>query len=145
MIDSVFKAVKNYYPQVFLEEYKYAGKEEKISNLLILIDKILMEKIKNTHILKIIFKAYKKMLTKYFLISLFLYIEMVNKYYQKHKERLRKETRERYQNLSEDEQDKKQKKLEKDINILLKKKKKKGNSFIRNVSKSYLSREYIII
>ena len=145
MIDSVFKAVKNYYPQVFLEEYKNAGKEEKISNLLILIDKILMEKIKNTHILKIIFKAYKKMLTKYFLISLFLYIEMVNKYYQKHKERLRKETPERYQNLSEEEKDKKQKKLEKDINILLKKKKKKGNSFIRNVSKSYLSREYIII
>ena len=130
---------------MFLEEYKNAGKEEKISNLLILIDKILMEKIKNTHILKIIFKAYKKMLTKYFLISLFLYIEMVNKYYQKHKERLRKETPERYQNLSEEEKDKKQKKLEKDINILLKKKKKKGNSFIRNVSKSYLSREYIII
>ena len=112
MIDSVFKAVKNYYPQVFLEEYKYAGKEEKISNLLILIGKILTEKIKNTHILKIIFKAYKKMLTKYFLINFFLYIEMVNKY-QKHKERLRKETRERYQNLSEEEKDKKQKSLRK--------------------------------
>ena len=35
---------------------------------------------------------------------------MVNKYYQMHKERLRKETRERYQNLSEEEKDKKQKK-----------------------------------
>ena len=28
---------------------------------------------------------------------------MVNKYYQKHKERLRNEARERYQNLSEEE------------------------------------------
>ena len=34
---------------------------------------------------------------------------MVNKYYQKHKERLRKEARERYQNLSEKEKDKRQK------------------------------------
>ena len=32
---------------------------------------------------------------------------MVNKYYQKHKERLRKEVHERYQNLSEEEKDKK--------------------------------------
>ena len=31
---------------------------------------------------------------------------MVNKYYQKHKERLRKEERERYQNLSEEEKEK---------------------------------------
>ena len=31
---------------------------------------------------------------------------MVNKYYQKHKEKLRKEARERYQNLSEKEKDK---------------------------------------
>ena len=31
---------------------------------------------------------------------------MVNKYDQKHKERLRKEARERYQNLSEKEKDK---------------------------------------
>ena len=35
---------------------------------------------------------------------------MVNKYYQKHKERLQKEAHERYQNLSEDEKDKKAKK-----------------------------------
>ena len=34
---------------------------------------------------------------------------MVNKYYQKHKERLRKEARERYQNLSEEEKGKRQK------------------------------------
>ena len=31
---------------------------------------------------------------------------MVSKYYQKHKEKLRKEARERYQNLSEEEKDK---------------------------------------
>ena len=31
---------------------------------------------------------------------------MTNNYYQKHKERLRQEARERYQNLSEEEKDK---------------------------------------
>ena len=35
---------------------------------------------------------------------------MVNHYYQKHTERLRKEASERYQNLSEEEKDKRQKK-----------------------------------
>ena len=35
---------------------------------------------------------------------------MVKHYYQKHKERLRNEARERYQNLSEEEKDKRQKK-----------------------------------
>ena len=70
---------------------------------------------------------------------------MVNKYYQKHKPRLRKEARERYQNLSKEEKDKRQKRPEKDIKILLKKKKKKGVSIIRNVSKIYLSIEEIII
>ena len=35
---------------------------------------------------------------------------MVNKYYQKQKERLQKKARERYQNLSEEEKDKRQKK-----------------------------------
>ena len=34
---------------------------------------------------------------------------MVNKYYQKHKERLQKEACERYQNLSEEEKGKRQK------------------------------------
>ena len=36
---------------------------------------------------------------------------MVNKYYQKHKERLWKEARERYQNISEEEKDKRSKKV----------------------------------
>ena len=70
---------------------------------------------------------------------------MVNKYYQKHKENLRKEAPERYQNLSEEEKDKGKKRLEKDVKILLKKKKKKGVSIIRNVSRSYLNIEEIII
>ena len=38
---------------------------------------------------------------------------MTTNYYQKHKERLRKQARERYQNLSEKEKDKKQKKAKK--------------------------------
>ena len=37
----------------------------------------------------------------------FLYIKMVNKLYQKNKEKLQKEACERYQNLSEEEKDKK--------------------------------------
>ena len=38
---------------------------------------------------------------------LFLYIKMVNRYCQKHKEKFRKEARERYQNLSEEDKEKK--------------------------------------
>ena len=37
---------------------------------------------------------------------------MKNKYHQKHKERLRKEARERYQNLSEEEKNKRRKKAQ---------------------------------
>ena len=47
---------------------------------------------------------------------------MINKYYQKHKEKLRKEARERYHNISEQENEKMQKKCEKDIKVLPKKK-----------------------
>ena len=36
---------------------------------------------------------------------------MINKYYQKHKERLQKETREACKNLSDDEKDKRQKRV----------------------------------
>ena len=50
---------------------------------------------------------------------------MTNRYYQKHKERLRKKACEKYQDLSEEEKDKRRKKAEKDIAILLKKKRKK--------------------
>ena len=40
----------------------------------------------------------------------FVYIKMINNYYEKHKERLQKEPREWYQNLFEEEKDKRRKK-----------------------------------
>ena len=67
---------------------------------------------------------------------------MVNKYFQKNKEKFRKEAHKKHQNLSEEE---KEKRPAKDIEILLKKKEKKGVSIIRNVSRSYLRIEEIII
>ena len=50
---------------------------------------------------------------------------MVNKY-EKNKEKLQKEASERYQNLSEEEKEKGQKKPKTDIKIFLKRKKKKS-------------------
>ena len=70
---------------------------------------------------------------------------MVNKYYQKHKERLQKEARERYQNFLKKKNKKGKKRPEKDIKILLKRKKKKGVSIIKNVSRSYLNIEEVIM
>ena len=69
---------------------------------------------------------------------------MLNKYYQKHKERLRKESRERNQNLSEEEKDKK-KKTKKGPRKFTEENKEKGVSIIRNVRRSYLTIEEIII
>ena len=69
---------------------------------------------------------------------------MVNKHYQKHKERLWKEARERYQSLSEEGKDNK-KKLKKEVKMFLKTKKKKGINIIRNIKISYASKEEIII
>ena len=69
---------------------------------------------------------------------------MVNKYYQKHKERLRKESRERNQNLSEEEKDKK-KQTKKGPRKFTEENKEKGVSIIRNVRRSYLTIEEIII
>ena len=54
LIDSVFRASKNYYPQILLEECKYVVKEKRFLSilltiykfLLILIEKILMKKTK---------------------------------------------------------------------------------------------------
>ena len=40
-----------------------------------------------------------------------IYIKIVNKYHQKHKERLGKEARERHQNFSEEEKDKRREKV----------------------------------
>ena len=70
---------------------------------------------------------------------------MVNKYYQKHTERLRKEACEDIKIFLKKKKTKSANMLEKGIKSLLKKKKKKGVSIIKNVSKSYLSVEEIII
>ena len=59
---------------------------------------------------------------------------MINKYYQKCKERFRKEARERYQNLSEEEK-------EKSISIIA----NVIRLFLRNKSKSKLSVREIIV
>ena len=61
---------------------------------------------------------------------------MINKYYQKHKKRLRKEAREGYQSLSEEK--KKNKRPQKDVKILLKKKNKKGISIIKGNPVSFI-------
>ena len=72
-------------------------------------------------------------------------MKMVNNFYQKHKERLWKEACERYSNISEKEKEKGEKRLEKDIKILLEKKKKRGINIMWNIRRSYLAIEEIII
>ena len=69
---------------------------------------------------------------------------MVNKYYQKYKERHRKEARETYKIFLKKINIKHEKRLKKDIKILLKKK-KEGVCIIRNVKRSYVTIEEIII
>ena len=71
-----------------------------------------------------------------FLITFSIYIKVINKYYQKHKKRLQKEAREGYQSLSEEE--KKDKRPQKDVKILLKKKNKKGISIIKGNQVSFI-------
>ena len=71
-----------------------------------------------------------------FLITFIIYIKVINKYYQKHKKRLRKEAREGYQSLSEEK--KKDKRPQKDVKILLKKKNKKGISIIKGNQVSFI-------
>ena len=58
---------------------------------------------------------------------------MVTKYYQKHKKRLQKEARERYQNLSEEGKDKRRKKSKIDIKMTPKKKNKSYESIWKNI------------
>ena len=72
---------------------------------------------------------------------------MVNNYYQKHKEKLRKEGRERYQNLFEEEKEKRRKKAADRYQNLSEEQKEKRvriivniiRSFLKNKSKSKLS------
>ena len=56
--------------------------------------------------IKLIFKAYKKKTNK---SIFFLYIKMTNKCYQKRKEKLQKEARERYQNLFKEQKEQRKK------------------------------------
>ena len=58
-------------------------------------------------------------------INFFLYIKITNNYYQKHKERLRKEAREKYQNLSEEEKGKRQKEAQEGYQNLAEEEKEK--------------------
>ena len=63
------------------------------------------------HTIELIFKD-----IKYF-YNFFLYIKMINEHYQTHKERRRKEEHKRYQNLSEEEKNKKRERPSKDMEI----------------------------
>ena len=129
LINSVLRTCKNYYAQVFLEECKYVAKEKKIHKYIIDDIEIFSDSdeensdeknLKNTnitHILKLIFVAYKN----FFFIIFFLYIKMIKTYYKKNKEKLLKEACERYQNLSEEEKEKSVSIITIKIRIFLKK------------------------
>ena len=67
-----------------------------------------------------------------FFIIFFLHIKMVNKYYQKHKESLRKESRERYQNLAEEDKDKRRKKVRERYQNFPEEQKQKLLEYMRN-------------
>ena len=62
---------------------------------------------------------------------------MVNKYYQKRKKRLRKEARERYQNLSEEKKDKRGKKTREKHQNFIDEEKNKWQKGSKKVSKFY--------
>ena len=59
---------------------------------------------------------------------------MVNKYFQKNKEKLRKEARERYQNLPEEEKDKRRKKIRERYQNLPEEQKKKLLEYMKKYS-----------
>ena len=69
----------------------------------------------------------------------FVDIKRVNKYYQKHKEKLRKQVRERYQNLSEKEKEKRQRKARDRYQNLSEEEKEKKVEYTRNY---YLTNYY---
>ena len=61
---------------------------------------------------------------------------MKNKYHQKHKERLRKEARERYQNLSEEEKNKRRKKAQDRYQKFTEEKKEKERQYYCELNKN---------
>ena len=63
---------------------------------------------------------------------------MVNKYYEKHKERLQKEARETYQNRSEEEKDKKRKKSRERYQNFTEGKKRKNPSVLSGSKQNLL-------
>ena len=123
MIDSVFRRGKHYYPQLLLEECKYFVKERKISQNIIYDIEISFDYDRENYGEENSDKENsdeensdeensdeEKSDKENFDGEIFVYIKMVNKYYQKHKEKFQKETRERYQNLSEGEKEKRRRK-----------------------------------
>ena len=66
---------------------------------------------------------------------------MVDKYYKKNKEKIRKEAHKRYQNLSEEEKEKIEKRSETDIKIFLKRKKEKRRQYYREYNKNLSEEE----
>ena len=72
-------------------------------------------------------------------------MKMVNKYSQKHKEKLRKEAHEKYQNVPEREKDKGPQKAWERCQNFTGEQKEKGVIINRKLSRSYLSKEENII
>ena len=107
----VFRTGKNYYPQVLLEECKCVVKEKKIRKYIIDNIKISSDSDrensdeensdKETFDEETSDEENSDAKNSDEEKKIFLYIKMVNKYYQKNKENLQKEARESYQNLSE--------------------------------------------
>ena len=76
------------------------------------------------------------------MLFIFLYIKKVNKYYQKHKENLRKEACERHQNLSEEEKEKKCPYAQERYRILSEEEKERKRQYGREQYKNLLEDEY---
>ena len=83
MIDSVYKTGKNYYPQAILEECKYVVKEKKMPEYI--TDDIEISSDSDREDSDEENSDDENLVKNSFYDFFFLYIIMVNKYYQKHK------------------------------------------------------------
>ena len=125
----------------------YENSNEKIMKNKILMKKILKllikkikynTSIKNTHIIKLIFEAYKKTDK----IFLYIFFSSIYKKWQINIIKYKKQTHEKYQNIYEEEKEKGKKKRPKvDTKIFLKKKKKKNVSMNVNVIRIFLKKK----
>ena len=86
---------------MFLEEYKYVVKEKKMPEYI--TDDIEISSDSDREDSDEENSDDENLVKNSFYDFFFLYIIMANKYYQKHKKRLRQEARERYQNSTEEE------------------------------------------